>query len=30
MWRMKLNENVFPFAKNYGTLTDLPGLKKKQ
>lgn len=30
MQRMKMNEHVFPFAKSYGTLTDLPGLKKKQ
>lgn len=26
---MKINENVFPFTKNYGTLIDLLGLKEK-
>lgn len=28
-WGMKINENVFPFTKNYGTLIDLMGLKEK-
>lgn len=26
---MKINENVFPFTKKYGTLIDLLGLKEK-
>lgn len=26
---MKINENVFSFPKNYGTLIDLLGLKDK-
>lgn len=26
---MKINEKVFLFTKNYGTLTDLLGLKEK-